>query len=43
VLLMAKQAGLIEAVNPPLAALRQTDFRISEQVLDEVLTRAGEL
>ena len=43
VLLMAKQAGLIEAVNPPLAALRQTDFRISARVLDEVLTRAGEL
>ena len=43
VLLMAKQAGLIEAVNPPLVALRQTDFRTSARVLDEVLARAGEL
>ena len=43
VLLMAKQAGLIEAVKPPLDALRQTDFRVSAQVLAEVLARAGEL
>jgi predicted nucleic acid-binding protein len=43
VLLIAKQTGLIEAVKPPLAALRQTDFRVSARVLDEVLARAGEL
>jgi uncharacterized protein len=43
VLLMAKEAGLIEAVKPSLAALRQTDFRVSVRVLDEVLARAGEL
>ena len=43
VLLMAKQAGLIEAAKPPLAALRQTDFRVSARVLDEVLARAAEL
>jgi predicted nucleic acid-binding protein len=43
VLLMAKQAGLIEAVQPLLNALCTTDFRVSARVLDEVLARAGEM
>lgn len=43
VLLLAKQTGLIEAVKPLLDALRQTDFRVSARVLDEVTARAGEI
>jgi predicted nucleic acid-binding protein len=39
---MAKQAGLIAAVEPVLTELMQTDFRISERVLTAVLTKAGE-
>jgi predicted nucleic acid-binding protein len=42
VLLMAKQAGLIAAVEPVLTELMQTDFRMSERVLTAVLTKAGE-
>jgi predicted nucleic acid-binding protein len=42
VLLLAKQAGLLDAVKPVLAALQQTDFRASLRVYGEVLARAGE-
>ncbi|HSN75005.1 MAG TPA: DUF3368 domain-containing protein [Anaerolineae bacterium] len=42
VLLMAKSAGLIDAVKPALDDLRKTDFRVSPMVLDEVLNKAGE-
>lgn len=43
VLLMAKQAGLIDTVGPVLADLRQTDFRVSERVYTAVMAKAGEL
>jgi len=43
ILLMAKQADLVKAVQPLLDVLRKTDFRVSARVLDEVLARAGEL
>lgn len=42
VLLMAKNAGLISAVRPVLDDLGKTDFRASQRVLDEVLSKAGE-
>jgi predicted nucleic acid-binding protein len=42
ILLMAKEAGLIPAVRLVLDELRQTDFRVSDRVYREVLTRAGE-
>ena len=42
ILLMAKEAGLIPAIRLVLDELRQTDFRVSDRVYREVLTRAGE-
>jgi len=42
ILLMAKGARLIPAVGLVLDELRQTDFRVSDRVVLEVLTRAGE-
>jgi len=42
VLLMAKSAGLIPAIKPILDELRQTDFRMSPTVYQEVLRKAGE-
>ena len=40
--MMAKEAGLIPGIKPTLDALRQTDFRMSERVYQDVLSRAGE-
>jgi uncharacterized protein len=40
--LMAKEMGLVPAVKPVLDELGQTEFRMSEQVYLEVLTKAGE-
>ena len=40
--LMAREAGLVPVVKPVLDELRQTEFRMSEQVYLEVLTKAGE-
>lgn len=40
--LMAKEAGLVPTVKPVLDELRQTEFRMSEHVYLEVLTKAGE-
>jgi len=42
VLLMAKEAGLISAVRPILNELRQTDFRVSDRVYQNVLAKAEE-
>lgn len=42
VLLMAKQAGLIDTVGLALVDLRQTDFRVSERVYTAVMAKAGE-
>lgn len=42
VLLLAKHGGLLAAVDPVLDELRQTDFRASARVYQEVLTKAGE-
>lgn len=42
ILLMAKETGLISAVKPVLDDLKQTDFRMSSRVYQEVLTKAGE-
>jgi predicted nucleic acid-binding protein len=41
-LLMAKEAGLVDAIRPILDELRQTDFRMSERVYQAVLSKAGE-
>lgn len=43
VLLIAKAAGLIPDVKTVLDELRQTDFRMSERVYQEVLSKAGEI
>lgn len=43
ILLMAKEAGLISAVRPILDELRQTDFRMSDRVYQQVLLKAGEM
>ena len=42
VLLMAKEVGLIPAVKPILDELRQTEFRVSDRVYQNVLSKAGE-
>jgi predicted nucleic acid-binding protein len=42
VLLLAKEAGLLDAVKPVLIELQRTDFRASLRVYEEVLARAGE-
>ncbi|MBC8486326.1 MAG: DUF3368 domain-containing protein [Bacteroidetes bacterium] len=38
----AKQAGLIFKVRPLIEKLRETDFRISENVIGEILKLSGE-
>jgi predicted nucleic acid-binding protein len=40
--LIAKESGLVSAVKLVLDELRQTEFRMSEQVFLKVLTKAGE-
>jgi predicted nucleic acid-binding protein len=42
ILLIAKKADRIPAVRPILDELRQTDFRMSERVYQELLAKAGE-
>lgn len=42
ILLKAKEAGLIEAVQPEIKKLRERGFRLSRRVYDEVLQSAGE-
>ena len=42
VLLMAKEVGLIPAITPILDELRQTEFRVSDRVYQNVLAKAGE-
>jgi predicted nucleic acid-binding protein len=43
ILLMAREAGLIPAIRPILDELRQTYFRMSDRVDQEVLLKAGEM
>lgn len=42
VLLLAKQTGAIAAVKPVLLALREKGYFLSNQLIDAVLTQAGE-
>jgi predicted nucleic acid-binding protein len=42
ILLMSKKAGCIPAVRPILEELRQTDYRVSERVYQELLIKAWE-
>jgi len=42
VLLMAKDQGLISAIEPLLADLRRVGFHMSEELYDQVLQSAGE-
>jgi predicted nucleic acid-binding protein len=42
VLFMAKQHGLIQAVRPPLDALRAAGFRLRQDVYEEILKAAAE-
>jgi predicted nucleic acid-binding protein len=43
ILMMVKEAGGISSVKLVLDELRQTDFRMSERVYQEVLVKAGEV
>jgi len=42
IIVKAKQQGIIPSVQPLLEKIKQTNFRISEQVLQQVLREAGE-
>ncbi len=42
IIIKAKQKGIIQSVKPVLEKVRQTNFRISEEVLIEVLREADE-
>lgn len=42
VLIKAKQAGLVQAINPLLTQLRQCGYRMSDALTTEVLKRVGE-
>lgn len=42
VLVQAKQNGFVEKLSPLLAKVKQTDFRLSEQLIEEALKQAGE-
>lgn len=42
VLLQAKQSGFITTVKSLVEKLQQTDFRLTDQLLEEVLKTAGE-
>lgn len=41
-LLRAKQAGVLTALRPVLAKMRETNFRFSEVLLDYLIEQAGE-
>lgn len=43
VLLRAKRTGLLPALKPLLAAFAEADFRLSDQLVRQVLLAAGEL
>ncbi|MSP98630.1 MAG: DUF3368 domain-containing protein [Betaproteobacteria bacterium] len=42
VILEAKRSGLIEAARPVFERLAQTNFRLSSQIVEEILTQLGE-
>lgn len=42
VIVKAKQMGFIKKIKPIIDKLTQTDFRISQNVIEEILKRAGE-
>lgn len=42
ILLKAKSSGIIPAIRPLIDKIRQTNFRYSEDVLQEVIALAGE-
>jgi predicted nucleic acid-binding protein len=42
-LLLAKQEGYISAVKPFLELMKQTDFRVSDDLYQTVLRKAGEV
>jgi len=42
VILMAKEAGLVKEVKPLLNQLRKTDFRMSPEIYQDMLAKAGE-
>ena len=42
-LLVAKQAGLIPVLKPILHKVQQTNFRVSDQLISEILKEAGEV
>jgi len=43
IIIKAKEAGVIMSVKPILEKIRHTNFRISEDVVMEILRMAGEL
>lgn len=42
VIVTAKKAGLLKSVKPILEQIKQTNFRMSEKVEQEILQKAGE-
>ena len=42
VLVKAKKSGLIPQLKPIIEKIRETDFRISDHIVDEVLREVGE-
>lgn len=42
ILIEAKKAGIIHAVKPHLIALKQTDFRLADNLMQLILQEAGE-
>nr|WKN39433.1 DUF3368 domain-containing protein [Tunicatimonas sp. TK19036] len=42
VIVKAKEKGVIKSIKPIIKKLTQTDFRISENVIKEILKRSGE-
>jgi predicted nucleic acid-binding protein len=42
VLVLAKQSGYVSMLRPVLDKIKQTDFRLSEQLLQETIKEAGE-
>lgn len=42
ILFEAKQQGHVKKIRPLIEKIQQTDFRISKELLNSILTKAGE-
>ena len=43
VLVKARKSGLIEELKPVINLIRETDFRLSDAIIDEILKEVGEI